>query len=107
MEQQIMINGIRIDRINEGDAKGSQFIGMLKHKTYKDLVEALGQPAKIDDGKTRIQWLVKAEGTILCIYDYKDGNIDVGALKEWHIGSNKTGSEIGDLIDRLFFNKIP
>ena len=106
MEQTLKVNGIIVDRISEEEAKGAQFIGILKNNSYKELTEKLGQPTKVDDGKTRIQWVIRAEGIVFCIYDYRDSAIEVGMLKNWHIGSNRSSEEAAPMINRLFFNKF-
>lgn len=107
MERQtLQVNGIKIQRISEADAKGTSFIGMLEWKSYQELVTILGQPAKIEDKKTRVQWLIKAEDTILCIYDYRDFYYPIESLRKWHIGSDKSADEVASLINRMFFNQL-
>lgn len=63
---------------------------------YKNIVALLGKPNATGDGyKVDAEWIIEMKGTIMTIYNYKDGKnyngrkgIATSKITEWHIGSH-------------------
>lgn len=78
------------------------------HVRYEELVKRLGEPANGGTEETDAEWWLKFEdGTIVTIYNYKDGKnwrggrgLPVDAIGFWHIGGNC--SRAAQLIIELF-----
>lgn len=78
---------------------GSSKIGEIK-TSYQSLVDALGEPMKIDlgmsDGKTDVEWELEfQDGTFLHIYNWKNGKNYLGdegweipEICEWSVGGH-------------------
>ncbi len=53
---------------------------------YKDLVKVFGPPIRILDKKTRVMWVLRIDGIVCTIYDFKEGDIPFWKVVNWQIG---------------------
>ena len=64
--------------------------------SYADLVEAFGEPASHGDGyKVDAEWILKIDGVLATIYNYKNGpnyegssGMAVENIRDWHVGGH-------------------
>ena len=67
------------------EANGTSFQGYVE-TSYGQLVSAFGKSMKgSEDGKVNHQWIVKIDGILCTIYDYKE-NLNNGKVSDWHVG---------------------
>jgi len=74
------------------DATGTCFQGRVT-ADYDTLVELFGNPLKGDEYKTDVEWAFKYNGTVVTIYNWKNGRSYLGSdglkvedIKLWNIG---------------------
>lgn len=74
---------------NIQDCQLASLQGHLYGVTYNQLVEAFGEPIKVqDDYKTQVQWIIKFEdGQVATIYDWKIASRVQDNL-EWNVGGH-------------------
>ena len=81
------------DKVN-----GTYKIGSLKGLYFRDLVEKLGEPTVTGSGDDKVQyeWIIKFEGQIFTIYDWKtyDQEYTEQELTTWSIGGNEDSATI-------------
>lgn len=68
--------------------------------SYTDLVLVFGQPtylSKDGEGKTKAEWNLKINGTVVAIYDYKEYDKTLDRIFEWHVGG--TSKEVVKLVE--------
>lgn len=88
----------------DANASGSSLKGYL-HTTYHKLVELLGEPTYLPkdsgDGKVNFEWVVKFNGEIFTIYDWKtyDPEYSMYELDRWNIGGKTYYGEFIDYIE--------
>ena len=78
--------------------------------SYSNLVSKFGSPnSEHDEYKTDAEWALKDKGTVITIYNYKNGHNylgkrgkDVANIRTWHIGG-KTKKAV-DIIKKHFPN---
>ena len=79
-------------------AYGTYKIGSLNGIYYRDLVEKLGEPTVIGSGDDKVQyeWIMKFEGEIFTIYDWKtyDAEYTKYELDTWSIGGNENSAAL-------------
>jgi len=79
-------------------ADGTWKIGDLTGLFFRDLVNKLGKPTVIGSGDDKVQyeWMIKFEGEIFTIYDWKtyDAEYTEYELDTWSIGGNDQSAEI-------------
>ena len=79
-------------------ADGTWKIGDLTGLFFRDLVNKLGKPTVIGSGDDKVQyeWMMKFEGEIFTIYDWKtyDAEYTEYELDTWSIGGNDQSAEI-------------
>jgi hypothetical protein len=82
------------------EVNGTYKIGSLNGIYYRDLVNKLGEPNVIgsDDDKVQYEWIMKYDGEIFTIYDWKtyDAEYTEYELDTWSIGGNSHSSKIVD-----------
>lgn len=92
--KQIRPNGEVVGlRENDHTIAGTGYQGLIT-ATYKQLVEAFGEPSKGDGYKQDAQWVLLTPAGVVTVYNYKDGVNYCGKedgtptkkIVEWHIG---------------------
>ena len=76
---------------------GTHLLDYIHNVKYEKLVELLGQPtftSPSDDEKVQVEWVVKYNGEVLTVYDWKtyDREYTLNHNKTWHIGGKDYGS---------------
>ena len=71
--------------------------------TYKELVDAFGEPHDTMGDKTLAEWFFKDNGVPFTIYDYKNYGMDVHSIRDWHIGGED--SKAVDVVRKYFPDK--
>jgi hypothetical protein len=83
---------------NTDAADGTWKIGSLTGLYFRDLVNKLGKPSVIGSGDDKVQyeWIMKFEGEIFTIYDWKtyDAEYTEYELDTWSVGGNDQSVEI-------------
>jgi hypothetical protein len=83
---------------NTDIADGTWKIGSLTGLFFKDLVEILGKPTLVGSGDDKVQyeWIMKFEGEIFTIYDWKtyDAEYTEYELDTWSIGGNANSAAL-------------
>jgi len=74
-----------------GQTDGTSKVGSLENINYRDLVTILGEPTydgPSGDGKVQFEWVLKYNGKIFTIYDWKtfDREYSEYDLTTWSIG---------------------
>jgi hypothetical protein len=81
------------DKVN-----GTYKIGSLEGLYFRDLVRKLGEPTVIGSGDDKVQyeWIMKFEGEIFTIYDWKtyDAEYTEYELDTWSIGGNANSAAL-------------
>ena len=75
------------------DTGGSSLQGYID-ATYKEIVDALGQPNGLgDEHKIDVEWAFRLGNTVFTIYNWKNGynycgesGVAVGLMNHWHVG---------------------
>lgn len=100
---------IKIEKANGREAEGTGLRGYVK-TTYAQLVRTFGEPHSKGDGyKVDAEWIVRINGTLTTIYNWKNGpsysgpSSPVEEITEWNIGG-KPGAE--DLVERAIFSGV-
>jgi hypothetical protein len=79
-------------------ANGTFKIGSLDGLYFRDLVEKLGEPTVTGSGDDKVQyeWIIKFEGEIFTIYDWKtyDQEYTEHELTTWSIGGNANSAAL-------------
>mgnify|MGYP000179036219 CR=1 FL=1 len=86
---------------------GTSYKGVI-HRTYFELEHFLGTPTfenPTADGKVQKQWVVKFEGNIFTIYDYKAGDehVIMFELDKFHVGGKKDATRFIEYLEE----KVP
>lgn len=85
------------DTLHE-EADATWKIGSLKGLYFRDLVNKLGEPTVIGSGDDKVQyeWIMKFEGEIFTIYDWKTYDVEYTEqeLTTWSIGGNDDSATI-------------
>ena len=77
------------EKVDTTYSVGSGFQGYVRAE-YKALVAAFGEPEKMSDGKTTVEWTIMFEGNkVASIYDYKEGYTPM-STHNWHVGGKTT-----------------
>lgn len=101
---------IKIEKTNLADSNGSCLRGEIS-AAYSTLVRVFGNPDRIFDGvvgmdhdKTDAEWIVKINGELATIYNWKDGpaytgrrDISVEGITTWNVGGF---SDVQHLVER-------
>ncbi len=102
------MSNMKIETATSKEAEGTGLRGYVK-TTYDQLVRTFGEPGKGDQYKTDAEWIVRINGTIATIYNWKNGPSYTGPsnpvedITEWNIGG-KPGAE--DLVERAIFSGV-
>ena len=91
-----MKTAIKAESLSEWDNRlnGSSLMGKAIG-SYHELVELFGEPVvETDEYKTDAEWIIRLDGILLTIYNYKDGKnylgadgLNVSQITDWHIGA--------------------
>lgn len=101
---------MKIERAYPAEAAGTGLRGYLK-TTYAQLVRTFGEPSRSGDTtKVDAEWIVRINGTLCTIYNWKNGPNFTGRafpgvedITEWNIGG-KPGAE--DKVERAIFSGV-
>lgn len=88
------------------NVSGTSFVDSIDI-SYRELVNALGEPTAADGYKEDAMWTLEdEEGTVAIIYNYKDGKnycgssgLAVQRIRDWHIGG-VTRAKSAELVRR-------
>ena len=86
--------------------QGTGFCGNINDVNYTQLVNVLGEPThpnESPDGKTQKQWVIKFNGNVYAIYDWKtyDPHFTVNELTTWRVGGKTNADEFITHIENL------
>ena len=81
-------------------ASGSSLQTYIKGVTYRDLVEALGEPSFNEpsgDEKVQKEWIYEHNNRYFTIYDWKTFDVDYteNELTVWHVGGKSYLGALG------------
>ncbi len=83
---------MKIERCMSNEANGTCLQGYVD-VSYDRLVEVFGEPSDGDGYKVDAEWVLKIDGIICTIYNYKDGKNYLGSdgmtvkdIRDWYIG---------------------
>lgn len=55
--------------------------------SYTELVLVFGHPTYMGQhDKTKAEWCLKINGTMVTIYDYKQYEVSLDRIRDWHVG---------------------
>jgi hypothetical protein len=88
---------------NVPDTTGTHLKGYV-NATYNQLVDILGHPTfpeESGDGKIQVEWVVKFEGEIFTIYDWKiyDRNYTENNLGKFNVGGKHYAMDFIDYLE--------
>lgn len=88
---------------NVPDTTGTSLKGYV-YVTYNQLVNLLGQPTfpeESGDGKVQVEWVVKFEGKIFTIYDWKtyDRDYTENVLDKFNVGGKDYALDFIDYLE--------
>ena len=95
----------RVLKAEEARISGTSLKGYLEDVNFMDLTVALGEPTFNDpsgDDKVQVEWVVKFEGKIFTIYDWKtyDREFTEHSLTRFNVGSKDvTALEVQEFIE--------
>jgi len=100
-----------VEKAGVNAADGTFYQGMLDI-LYDNLVKYFGEPHTDGDGhKVDAEWVLDIDGTVVTIYNYKDGinylgvpdGLPVNRIKEWHIGgkSKRVCGKLTEIISKI------
>lgn len=78
---------MKVTKANLSDANMSCLQGYV-NTTYARLIELFGKPNRIGGDKVNSEWILKIDGDLVTIYDYKM-NMTPTDDYDWHIGGHK------------------
>lgn len=91
-------------------ADGTWKIGSLTGLFFRDLVEILGKPTLVGSGDNKVQyeWIIKFEGEIFTIYDWKtyDAEYTEYELYTWSIGGNDRSAIMLDEFKHFIYGDL-
>lgn len=96
---------LRVLKAAEVISGGTSLKGYLEDVNFMDLTLALGEPTFNDpsgDDKVQVEWVVKFEGKIFTIYDWKtyDREFTEHSLTKFNVGSKDvTALEVQEFIE--------
>jgi hypothetical protein len=77
---------MQFTRVDGSFIEGTRLMGYLS-ANYEEVVAVFGEPERWDGEKSRVEWDVQFEdGTVACIYDWRQNAIRVEDIAEWNIG---------------------
>jgi len=90
------------------EVTGTSLKGYLKRGIkFTDLYKVLGEPTfkpeDSGDGKVQYEWVLKWNGNIYTIYDWKTYNQDhtLTEYDHWHVGAKVYSGDFEDLIENM------
>ena len=88
------------------DTTGTSLAGYLDNVTYRDLINALGEPTFDEpscDDKTQMTWVFEFKGNLYTLYDWKtyDRDYTENELTRWNIGSKVNAFDFIDKIEGI------
>lgn len=95
------------------ETNGTSLKGYLKADIkFTDLYRTLGEPTfkpeDSGDGKIQYEWVLKWNGTVYTIYDWKtyDQDYTLTEYDRWHVGSKFYAAEFIDMIEKMIEEKL-
>ena len=95
----------KVLKAEEARINGTYLVGYLEDVNFMDLVTGLGEPTFDDpsgDDKVQVEWVVKFNGKIFTIYDWKtyDREFTEHSLTKFNVGSKDvSGLEVSEFIE--------
>jgi len=90
------------------EATGTSLKGYLKTGIkFTDLYKVLGEPTfkpeDSGDGKIQYEWVLKLDGKVYTIYDWKtyDQDYTLNEYDRWHVGAKGYSGDFEDLIENM------
>ena len=80
---------MKISQASYDDLEMTSLIGYMT-TTYDQIVAAFGEPTEFSD-KTTAEWLLKVDGVVFSIYDWKEPETPFGVY-DWHIGGKDSSA---------------
>lgn len=96
---------VKVLKAEEARINGTHLVGYLEDTNFMDLVTGLGEPTFDDpsgDDKVQVEWVVKFNGKIFTIYDWKtyDREFTEHSLSKFNIGSKDVSAlEVQEFIE--------
>lgn len=95
------------------EATGTSLKGYLKAGIkFTDLYRTLGEPTfkpeDSGDGKIQYEWVLKLNGHVFTIYDWKtyDQDYTLNEYDRWHVGGKVYAGDFEDLINKMVEEKL-
>jgi len=86
------------------NTNGTSLLGKFPEGTsYADLYNVFGEPTMYSDpdSKVRAHWSGKVNGEVFTIYDYKQDEVPVRNVTDWHIGGKAKDYNWSAIVDPL------
>ena len=91
--------GFKVEKADEGELEGTCLQGYID-ASYDYLLEMFGEhEGASGDGKVQAEWMLKINGVVVTIYDWKYYDTPVERVKKWNIGGH--GKEAAEQLKNL------